>query len=56
MHLKVLEAVQCAVHVHHDSHVPTVQERAHGEFQEGHEVHQIDQHEQEVVLDALRSA
>jgi hypothetical protein len=26
---------------------------AHGEVQEGHEAHQIDQHEQEVVLDAL---
>jgi hypothetical protein len=28
----------------------------HGEVQEGHEAHQIDQHEQEVVLDALKSA
>jgi hypothetical protein len=32
-----------------------VQGQAHGEVEEGHEAHQIDQHEQEVVLDALRS-
>jgi hypothetical protein len=42
-----------AVHVHHDSHVPHVQEQAHGE---GHEAHQIDQHEHKVVLDAFRMA
>jgi hypothetical protein len=35
---------------------PHVQGQAHGEAQEGHTAHQIDQHEQEVVLDALRSA
>jgi hypothetical protein len=32
------------------------QEQAHGEVHEGHEAHQIDQHRQEVVLDALRNA
>jgi hypothetical protein len=46
---------QGAVHVHHDPRVIHVQGQAHGEVQEGHEAHQIDQHEQEVVLDALRS-
>jgi hypothetical protein len=56
MHLEVLEAVQGAVHVHHDPHVPHVQGQSHGEVQEGHETHQIDQHEHEVVLDALKSA
>jgi hypothetical protein len=35
-------------HMYKDSHM--------GEVQEGHETHQIDQHEQEVVLDALKSA
>jgi hypothetical protein len=52
-HLKVHEVVQGAVHVHHDLHVPHVQGRAHGKVQEGHEAHQIDQHEQKVVLVAL---
>jgi hypothetical protein len=53
MHLEVLEAVQGAVHIHHDPHVPHSQGQSHGEVQEGHEAHQIDQHKQEVVLDAL---
>jgi hypothetical protein len=52
----VHEVVQCAVHVTHDPHVTHVQGQAHGEVQESHEAHQIEQHEQEVVLDALRSA
>jgi hypothetical protein len=56
MHLEVHEVDQDAVHVHHDPNVPHVQGQAHGEVQEGHESHQIDQHEQEVVLDALISA
>jgi hypothetical protein len=56
MHLEVHEVVQGAVHVHHDPYVPQVPGQAHGEVQEGHEAHQIDQHEQEVVLDALRNA
>jgi hypothetical protein len=56
MHLEVHEAVQGAVHVHHDPHVPYIQGQSHGEVQEGHEAHQIVQHEQEVVLDAFRSA
>jgi hypothetical protein len=56
MHLEVLEAVQDAVHVHHDPHVPHVKGQSHVEVQEGHEAHQIDQHKQEVVLDALKSA
>jgi hypothetical protein len=56
MHLEVHEVDQGAVHVHDDPHVPHVQGQAHGEAQEGHEAHQIDQHEQQVVLDALRSA
>jgi hypothetical protein len=56
MHLEVHEIVQGAVYVHHDPYVPHVQGQAHGEVQEGHEAHQIDQHEQEVVLDALKSA
>jgi hypothetical protein len=34
----------------------TMTPMAHGEVQEGHEAHQNDPHEQEVVLDALRSA
>jgi hypothetical protein len=42
--------------LHHDPHVPQVQGQAHKEVQEGHEAHTIDQHEQEVVLDALKSA
>jgi hypothetical protein len=50
------KAVQGAVHVHHDPHVPHVQGQANGEVQEGHEAHKIDQHGQEVVLDALKSA
>jgi hypothetical protein len=45
MHLEVYEAVQGAVHVHHDPHVPNVQGQAHVEVQESHEAHQIDQHE-----------
>jgi hypothetical protein len=53
MHLEVHEVDQGAVHVHHDPNVPPVQGQAHGEVQEGHEAHQIGQHEQEVVLDAL---
>jgi hypothetical protein len=56
MHLEVHEVDQGAVCEHHDSHVRHVQGQSHGEVQEGHEVHQIDQHEQEVVLNALRSA
>jgi hypothetical protein len=56
MHFEVHEVVHGAVHVHHDPHVPQVQGQVHGEIQEGHEAHQIYQHEQEVVLDALRSA
>jgi hypothetical protein len=56
MHLEVHEVVQGAVHVHHYPHVPHVQGPSHGEVQEGHETHQIDQHEQEVVLDTLKSA
>jgi hypothetical protein len=56
MHLEVQEVVQGAVQVHHDPHVPHIQGQSHGEVQEGYEAHQNDQHEQEVVLDALRSA
>jgi hypothetical protein len=56
MHLEVYEVVQGSVHVHHDPHVPHVQGQSHGKVLEGHETHQIDQHEQEVVLDALKSA
>jgi hypothetical protein len=56
MHLEVLEAVQGAVYVHHDPHVPHVQGQSHGKVQEGHETNQIDQHEHEVVLDTLKSA
>jgi hypothetical protein len=52
----VHEVVQGAVHIHHNSHVLHVQGQANGEVQEGHEAHQIDQHEQEVVLDAVISA
>jgi hypothetical protein len=44
MQLEVHEVVQGAVHVHHDHHVPQVPGQAHGEVQEGHEAHQIDQH------------
>jgi hypothetical protein len=50
------EVVQGEVHEHHNSHVPQVQGQAHGEVQEGHEAHEIDQHKKEIVLDALRSA
>jgi hypothetical protein len=53
LHLEVHEVDQGAVHVHHDFHV---QGQAHGEVQEGHKAHQIDQHAQEVVLDKLRCA
>jgi hypothetical protein len=42
MHLEVLEAVQGAVNVHHDPHVPYVKGQSHREVQEGHEAHQID--------------
>jgi hypothetical protein len=56
MHIDSNEVVPGTVHVHHDHHVPHVQGHLHIEVQEGHEVHQMDQHEQEVVLDALRSA
>jgi hypothetical protein len=42
--------------VHHDPHVPQVKGQAHEEAQEGDEAHQIDQHEQDVVMDALRNA
>jgi hypothetical protein len=56
MHLKVHKVVQGVGHVHHDPHVAHVQGQSHGEVQEGHEAHQIDQHEQEVVLDAIKSA
>jgi hypothetical protein len=56
MHKEVHLVDQGEVHVHHDPHVPHVQGQAHGEVQEGHEAHQINQHEQEVLLDALRSA
>jgi hypothetical protein len=44
MHLEVHEFVQGAVHVHHDPHVPHIQGQSHGEVQDGHEAHQIDQH------------
>jgi hypothetical protein len=56
MQLEVHEVDQGAVHVPHDPHVPHVQGQAHGEVQEGHEAHLIDQHEQEVVLNALTNA
>jgi hypothetical protein len=56
MHLEVHEVVQGAVHVHHDPPGPHVQGQSHEEVQEGHETHQIDQHEQEAVLDAFESA
>jgi hypothetical protein len=46
---------QGVVHVHHDPHLPHVQGQAHVKVQESHEAHQIDQHEQEGVLDALIS-
>jgi hypothetical protein len=51
IYLKVLEVVQDAVPVHHDHHVSHVQGQAHGEVEEDHEAH-----EQEIVLDALKSA
>jgi hypothetical protein len=56
MHLELHDDVQGPVHLHHDPHVQNVKQQAHGEFQEALEAHQIDQHEQEVVVDALRSA
>jgi hypothetical protein len=56
LHLEVHEVHQGAVHVHLDFHVPHVQGQAHGEVLEGHKAHKIDQHAQEVVLDALRRA
>jgi hypothetical protein len=55
IHLEVHEADQVVVHVHNDPHVPQVQGQAHEEVQEGHESLEIDQHEQEVVLYALKS-
>jgi hypothetical protein len=45
MHLEVHEAVQGAVHLHHDHHVHHVQGQSHGDVQEGH---QIDQHKQDL--------
>jgi Ni,Fe-hydrogenase III large subunit len=56
MHFEVHEAVQGTVHVLDNAHVPHVQGQAHVEAQEGHEAHTINQHKQEVDLDALRSA
>jgi hypothetical protein len=56
INLEVNNVDQGAVHVHHDPHVPHVIRQAHGEVQEDHEAQQIDQHEQEVVPAALRSA
>jgi hypothetical protein len=44
----VHKVVQGALHVHH------VQGQAHVEVQEGHEAQQNDQHEQEVVVHALK--
>jgi hypothetical protein len=52
----VHKVVQAAVHVHIDPHLAHVQAQAHVEVQDGYEAHQINQHNQEVVLDALRSA
>jgi hypothetical protein len=49
IHLEVHEVDQGAVHVYHDPQVPHVQGQAHGEVEEGHEAHQIDQHEQEAL-------
>jgi hypothetical protein len=54
MHLEVHEVVQGAVHVHHDPHVPRVQGQSHGEVQEGHETHQIDQHYRRLFLMHLK--
>jgi hypothetical protein len=56
LHLEVHEVDQVAVHVLLDPHVPHVQGHSHVGVQEVHEAHQIDQHAQEVVLDALRCA
>jgi hypothetical protein len=56
INLAVNKVDQGAVHVHHDPNIPYVEGQAHGEVQEGHKAHQIDLHEYEVVLDALRSA
>jgi hypothetical protein len=56
MYLEMLDVVQGAAHVHHDPHVPHVQGQAHAEVIECHEAHKFDLHEQEVVLDALKSA
>jgi hypothetical protein len=56
MHLEVHEVVLSAFHVHNDPHVPRVQQWAHGEVQKVYAAHQIDQHEQKDVLDALKSA
>jgi hypothetical protein len=54
MHLELHEEVQGAVHVHHDPHVPHVQGQSHGEVQEGHETHQIDQHNMRLFLMHLK--
>jgi hypothetical protein len=54
MHLEVHEVVQGAVHVHHDPHVPHVQGQSHGEVQEDHETHQIDQHNRRLLLMHLK--
>jgi hypothetical protein len=51
----VHEAVQGAIHVHHDPHVQHELGQAHVEVQEGYDSHQSDPHDQEVVLDTLRS-
>jgi hypothetical protein len=56
MHLEVHEVYQGVVYLHHDPHALHVQGQAHGEVEEGHKAHQIDQPKQEFVLDALRSA
>jgi hypothetical protein len=56
MHFKVLDIIQGAVHAHHDLDVHHVQGQTHGEVQEGQKAHQIDQHEWEIVINALRSA
>jgi hypothetical protein len=53
MYLEVHEVDQRAVHVHHEPLVPHEQGMANGEVKESYKPHQIDQHSQEVVLDAL---
>jgi hypothetical protein len=56
LHLEVHEVDQVAVHVLHGPHVPYLPGQSHVGVQEVHEAYQIDQHAQEVVLDALRCA